>query len=180
LFRKAESKDIDVIHQLLVDEAAQGRFDPHLAEEPYRSGLRRNLNNIRKRGRRLDQDVRAQLLVWEQDRQLAGCLVNSAILPDAGNELWMMAVVPDARGQGVGGDMLRRVLAALHPRVDLFARCAPGAGAMMQMLLRRGFLPIDSSDSGVRALKLPRLGTPTTEQGAGHQQLDAFLEIRVR
>jgi hypothetical protein len=64
LFRKARSEDIDILHRLLVAEAAQGRFDPRLAEEPYSAGLRKNLNNIRKRGRRLDEDLEAQLLVW--------------------------------------------------------------------------------------------------------------------
>jgi N-acetylglutamate synthase-like GNAT family acetyltransferase len=180
LFRKAEPKDIDIIHQLLVREAAQGRLDPHLAEEPYRAGFRRNLNNIRKRGRRLDQDVRAQLLVWEKDRQIAGCLVNSAILPEAGNELLMMAVVDEFRGQGVGREMIKRILAMLHPHVDIFARCAVGAEVFFQILLRRGFLPLDITDSGVRVLKLPRLGSQLAEQGGNQQQLEPFVEIPVK
>ncbi len=38
MFRKAEPRDIDAIHQLLVAEAAQGYFDRRLVDEPYRSG----------------------------------------------------------------------------------------------------------------------------------------------
>ena len=54
MFRKAESRDIDAIHQVLVAEAEQGRFDRRLAIEPHRTGLRENLDHIRKHGRRLD------------------------------------------------------------------------------------------------------------------------------
>ena len=177
MFRKARSEDIDVLHQLLISEAAQGRFDPRLAEEPYRSALRRNLNNIRKRGRRLDEDLPAQLLVWEQDGKLAGCAINSAILPGAGNEIWVIAVLPGARGEGVGRAINDALLAALHPRVDLFARCAPQAQVACEMFLRRGFLPLDTTDQGMRVLKLPKMGSALATQSAGHQNLDKFLEI---
>ena len=179
MFRKAKSDDIDSLHQLLVAEAAQGRFDPRLAEEPYRAGLRKNLNNIRKRGRRLDEEVQAQLLVWEQDGRLAGCAINSAILPGAGNEIWMIAVLPEARGDGVGRAINDALLAELHPRVDLFARCAPQAQAACEMFLRRGFLPLDTTDQGTRVLKLPKMGSVLATQSAGHQNLEAFVEINL-
>ena len=177
MFRLAESRDIDTIHQLLVAEAAQGHFDPRLKDEPYRSALRRNLNNIRKRGWRLDEDVRAQLLVWEQDGELAGCLINSAILPQSGNEIWMIAVMPEFRGQGVGRRMEHEVLAYLHPRVDVFARCAAQAQLAHDMFLRRGFLPLDVTERGVRVLKLPRLGSALHAQADLHQELEPFVAI---
>jgi len=178
LFRAARSQDIDVIHQLLVDEAAQGRFDRRLAEDPYRSGLRKNLNNIRKRGRRLDEDVSAQLLVWEtDDGDMAGCLINSAIVSGMGNEIWMIAVLPAFRGQGIGTRMQNEVLAHLHPRVDVFSRCAPDARVFYQMNLRRGFLPLEVTDQGVSILKLPKMGAALAEQGGQHQQLAPFVEI---
>jgi len=178
LFREARSEDIDEVHRLLVAEAGQGRFDARLAEEPYASGLRKNLNAIRKRGRRLDQDVEAQLLVWEQDGKLAGCAINSAILPLAGNEIWMIAVMPEARGEGVGRAMNDALLAQLHPHVDLFARCAAQAGVACEMFLRRGFLPLDVTDQGVRVLKLPKMGAPLATQRGGHQQLDPFVKVK--
>jgi N-acetylglutamate synthase-like GNAT family acetyltransferase len=181
VFRKAESRDIDVIHQLLLAEAAQGRFDRRLVDEPYRSGLRKNLNHIRKRGRRLDEDVRAQLLVWESDAGAAtGCIINSAISTDAGNELWMVAVFPEYRGQGQGREMNGEVLSFLHPRVDVFARCATEAQVYFQMNLRSGFLPLDTTDQGVRVMKLPKLGSVLSTQGNLHQQLEPFVEIPVR
>jgi len=181
VFRKAESRDIDAIHQLLVAEAAQGRFDRRLVNEPYRSGLRKNLNNIRKRGRRLDEEVRAQLLVWENDAgQATGCIINSAITADAGNELWMVTVFPDYRGQGQGRDMNSAALSFLHPRVDVFSRCAAEAQVYFQMNLRRGFLPLDTTDQGVRVMKLPKLGSALSVQGNLHQQLEPFVEIPVR
>jgi ribosomal protein S18 acetylase RimI-like enzyme len=179
LFREARSEDIDLLHALLVAEAGQGRFDARLTEEPYRSGLRKNLNNIRKRGRRLDVDVEAQLLVWEQDGKVSGCAINSAILPHAGNEIWMIAVMPEARGEGIGRAMNDALLAQLHPRVDLFARCAAQAGVACEMFLRRGFLPLDVTDRGVRVLKLPKMGSSLTSQSAGHQELEPFLPVRV-
>lgn len=180
MFRSAKSADIDILHQLLVSEAAQGRFDPRLAEEPYRSGLRKNLNNIRKKGRRLDEDLPAQLLVWEHEGKLAGCLINSAIIPDAGNEIWMIAVLPEYRGQGIGSKINNEMLAQLHPRVDIFARCAPQAQVSCEMFLRRGFLPLDTTDKGVRVLKLPKMGSALAAQARQHQQLEPFVKIAVR
>ncbi len=179
MFRKARSEDIDVVHQLLVAEAAQARFDQRLNEEPYRSGLRKNLNNIRKKGRRLDEDLPAQLLVWDQDGDVAGCVINSAILPGAGNEIWMIVVSPEHRGNGVGRAMNNELLKQLHPYVDIFARCAPQAQVACEMFLRRGFLPLDTTDQGVRVLKMPKMGATLATQHAGHQALEAFREIAV-
>lgn len=177
MFRDARSDDIDLLHALLVDEARQGRFDSRLTEEPYRSGLRKNLNHIRKRRRRLDDDVEAQLLVWERDGEVAGCAINSAILPGAGNEIWMIAVLPEHRGTGVGRAMNDAMLAQLHPRVDLYARCAPQAGVACEMFLRRGFLPLDVTDKGVRVLKLPKMGASLVSQAGSYQQLEPFAVL---
>lgn len=180
MFRKARSEDIDVLHQLLVDEAAHARFDQRLTEEPYRSGLRKNLNSIRKKGRRLDEDLPAQLLVWDQDGDVAGCVINSAILPGAGNEIWMIAVAPRKRGDGVGSAMNNELLKQLHPFVDIYARCAPQAQVACEMFLRRGFLPLDTTDQGVRVLKMPKMGSALAAQHAGQQDLDPFREIKLR
>ena len=181
MFRKAESRDIDAIHRLLVAEAAQGRFDRRLVDEPYRTGLRKNLNHIRKRGRRLDEDVRAQLLVWENDAgEATGCIINSAMRTEFGNELWMVAVFPEFRGQEQGREMNSEALSYLHPRVDVFSRCAAEAQVYFQMNLRRGFLPLDTTDQGVRVMKLPKLGAALGAQGNLHQQLEPFVEIPVR
>jgi len=181
VFRKAESRDIDAIHQLLLAEAAQGRFDRRLVNEPYRSGLRKNLNHVRKRGRRLDEDVQAQLLVWENDAgETTGCIINSAIRADAGNELWMVAVFPEFRGHAQGREMNSAALSYLHPRVDVFSRCAPEAQVYFQMNLRKGFLPLDTTDQGVRVMKLPKLGAALNEQGNLRQQLEPFIEIPVK
>jgi len=177
VFRKAKSEDIDILHELLVAEAAQGRFDVRLAEEPYRSGLRKNLTSIRKKGQRLDEALPAQLLVWEKEGQLAGCVINSAMLRDLGNEIWMMAVLPEFRGEGEGRRMLNEVLAQLHPRVDVFARCAAEAQVSLQMFLRRGFLPLDTTPGGVRIVKLPKLGSALSGQTGTHQALEPYLEI---
>jgi N-acetylglutamate synthase-like GNAT family acetyltransferase len=180
VFRSAKSQDIDAIHQLIISEAAQGRFDPRLAEAPYQSALRKNLNNIRKRGRRLDEDVEAQLLVWETDQgEMAGCLINSAILPGLGNEIWMIAVLPAFRGKGEGTRMQDKALAWLHPRVDVFSRCAGEAQVLYQMNLRRGFLPLDVTDKGVRVMKLPKMGASLAGQEAVQQELEPFIKIPV-
>lgn len=180
MFRKAKAEDIDTLHELLIAEAGLGRFDPRLTEEPYRSGLRSNLNNIRRKGRRLDEDVAAQLLVWEQDGKFAGCAINSAIVNTAGNEIWMVAVLPDSRGNGAGRDMSNALLAALHPRVDVFARCAPQAQVACEMFLRRGFLPLDTTDQGVRVLKLPKMGATLATQSNRQQVLEPFVSIALK
>lgn len=179
MFRKARSEDIDIVHQLLVSEAAQARFDQRLAEEPYRSGLRKNLNTIRKKGRRLDEDLQAQLLIWDQGGDVAGCAINSAIMPGMGNEIWMIAVSPEHRGNGVGRAMNDELLKQLHPYVDIFARCAPRAQVACEMFLRRGFLPLDTTDQGVRVLKMPKMGAALATQSAGMQTLEPFRMVPV-
>ncbi len=180
MFRLAKSQDIDVIHTLIVTEAGQGRFDRRLADEPYCAALRKNLNTIRKRGRRLDEDVSAQLLVWETDKgEVAGCLINSAIMSSLGNEIWMIAVSPEFRGKGEGTRMQDKVLEHLHPRVDVFSRCAAEAQVFYQMNCRRGFLPLDVTDQGVRVMKLPKMGASLAGQNATNQVLEPFVEIPV-
>ena len=122
MFRSAGSKDIDIVHELLVAEARLGRFDQRLAQEPFSAALRKNLNHIRRKGRRSDADLVAQLLVWEADGAVAGFVVNSAIVRGAGNEILMLSVVPAFRGRGEGRKLQSELLTQLHPRVDLFAR----------------------------------------------------------
>jgi ribosomal protein S18 acetylase RimI-like enzyme len=181
LFRLAKSQDIDVLHQLIIAEAAQGRFNPQLVDEPYRTSLRKNLNNIRKRGRRLDEDLSAQLLVWETDNnEMVGCLINSAIVSDEGNEIWMTVIMPEFRGRGEGANLKDAALAYLHPRVDVFSRCAAEAQVSYQMNLRRGFLPLDITEKGVRVMKLPKMGAPLVAQKNLHQELEPFVEIPAR
>lgn len=178
MFRQVKSQDIDVIHQLIISEAAQGRFDSRLAEAANQAGLRKNLNSIRKHGHRLDEYLDAQLLVWESDAgEMAGCLINSAIMPGLGNEIWMVAVLPAFRGKGEGSRMLDKALAALHPRADVFSRCAPEAQVLFQMNLRRGFLPLDVTEKGVRVMKFPRMGSSLAGQDAVQQALGPFVEI---
>ncbi len=178
MFRAAKSGDIDVIHQLVINEAAQGRFDRRLVEEPYRTTLRKNLNNIRKRGRRLDEDVSAQLLVWESDDgEMAGCLINSAIVSDLGNELWMTAILPELRGRGEGGRLKSEALAYLHPRVDVFCRCAAEAQISYQMNLRRGFIPLDVTEQGVRVMKYPKMGSSLVSQKTLEHDLEPFVAL---
>ena len=177
MFRVAGSRDIDVIHALLVAEARLRRFDQRLAQEPYSSALRKNLNHIRRKGRRLDEDLAAQLLVWERDGALAGFVVNSAVVPSAGNEILMFAVLPEFRGQGEARNMQAELLAQLHPRVDLFARCPAGARLYRDMLRRRGFQPLDETDKGVQILVLPKAGSTLLERKDPYQQLEPFVQI---
>ena len=180
MFRSAGSKDIDIVHELLVAEARLGRFDQRLAQEPYSAALRKNLNHIRRKGRRSDEDLAAQLLVWEGDGAVAGFVVNSAIVRGAGNEILMLSVVPEFRGRGEGRKLQSELLGQLHPRVDVFARCPPGAKLYMEMLLRRGFLPLDKTDKGVRILKLPKMGSTLVEQKDPYQQLEPFVQIALK
>lgn len=179
MFRECRAEEIDELHQLLLAEAGQGRFDQRLTEEPYATGLRKNLNTIRKKGRRLDEDLAAQLLVWEHGGEFAGCAINSAIMPGAGNEIWMLAVRPEARGEGVGSTMNSEILKQLHPYVDLYARCAAQAQVACEMFLRRGFLPMDTTDQGVRVLKLPKMGASLAAQSAVQQVLEPFRKIEL-
>lgn len=180
MFRLATPSDIDIIQQLVINEAAQGRFDRRLAEEPFRSGLRKNLNNIRKRGRRLDEDTSAQLLVWDTDEgEMAGCLINSAITFDLGNEIWVTAILPEFRGRGEGGRLKSEALAYLHPRVDVFSRCASEAQISYQMNLRRGFLPLDITEEGVRVMKYPKMGSSLASQEKLNHNLEPFIALPV-
>ncbi|MGD8616312.1 MAG: GNAT family N-acetyltransferase [Gammaproteobacteria bacterium] len=179
MFRLAGSKDIDVIHRLLVSEARLRRFDQRLAQEPYSSALRKNLDHIRRKSRRLDQDLPAQLLIWEQDGAVAGFVVSSAMTPEkTGNEIWMFAVLPEFRGRGEGSRMKNELLAQLHPRVDVFARCPPGAKQYMQMLLRRGFLPQDSAERGMHIFKLPKAGS-NAGQHDPQRELAPFVQLTI-
>jgi len=71
LFRSAGSKEIDIVHELLVAEARLGRFDQRLAQEPYSAAVRKNLNHIRRKGRRSDEDIAARAKAAESLIELA-------------------------------------------------------------------------------------------------------------
>ena len=48
------------------------------------------------------------------------------------------------------------------------------------MFLRRGFLPLDTTDRGVRVLKLPKMGSALATQSAAHQNLEEFVQIPLK
>ena len=86
-------------------------------------------------------------------------------------------MLPGFRGMGEGSRMQDRALAFLHPRVDVFSRCAAEAQVLYQMNLRRGFLPLDVTEKGVRVMKLPRMGTSPAGQNTVQQDLGPYIEI---
>ncbi|VAW79754.1 hypothetical protein MNBD_GAMMA15-886 [hydrothermal vent metagenome] len=179
MFSYADPQTIDQIHALLLKEAAQGHFEPRMLE-PVRAGnMRNNLLSMMHKQERIDENLRAELLVWTEQGKTIGWLVNSEIVRGAGNELWMLLIQPDHRGTGAGGRMLDAAIADLRDKVDVYARCYPTSTMMIGMFERRGFHLLDTDDSGNLTLKLLQTGSAETLSGKKKQTLRAHVPLPV-
>ena len=178
VFVDADSRHIEPLYRLLLAEARRGHFDARLEESVAAGRMRRNLEAILRDGRRADAPLRAQLLAWRRRDRVAGWLINSEILPGAGNELWLVLVRPQARGQGEGGRMLEAALRALED-VDVYVRCYPASTAMLGLLQRRGFLALKENPDGTRELKRPADPAAPLWSAPNRQTLKRFRPISV-
>ncbi|MGD2081944.1 MAG: GNAT family N-acetyltransferase [Chromatiales bacterium] len=176
MFSEADLRQLEPLHRLLLAEARRGHFEPRLKGPVQAKRMRRNLEAILREGRRTDEPLRAQLLAWRRGERVAGWLVNSEILPGAGNELWLVLVRPELRGQGEGGRMLDAALEALSG-VDVYVRCYPASAAMLRLLQSRGFVVLNENADGTRELKRPADPAAPLWSAPNRQRLKRFVAI---
>lgn len=152
-FRNGEAGDLEFIYKLILDGAASGHFSEAFLSKEGGKGLRINLLSILTRKQRLDSAKPAYGVIYHNDGEPVGFVINSAIIGNKGLEIWMMAISKSYQGAGHGSKLLDEVMRHL---VDykgvLMARCHPSSEVMFKMLIKRGFIHKDTGASGTRIL----------------------------
>ena len=155
---QAEESDIPFMSELILDGARNGhfRFDPTDVEVAQQA--HEEVCCMVREGRRLARSERARGVVVEADGRRVAC----AVLTDMeggvdGYELYVFAVDPQFRDQGVGRWLLDALLERCRP-VDLYVRCTRASESMFAMLQRRGFEHLDTVDGEIRVLRRRRAG----------------------
>ncbi len=167
---------IDLLHRALLDEAAAGHFEPRLSQPDKAARMHANLRSIITTGRRTDEALGAQLLSWQEDATPIGWLINSEILPGHGNELWLVLVRPEWRGQGEGARLLSAAVTALGA-TDLYARSYPASDVMDGLFLRQGFLHIATQPGGDKVFKRLRDGAARDAAALASRRLKAHVRL---
>jgi ribosomal protein S18 acetylase RimI-like enzyme len=140
--RRARLRDTTFVVNLILAEAAEGRFSNLYLRPQYLAGLVLQvaratvLRSTKINGRRAAASL--QVLEDEAHRPLAFLW---SLRGDDGQpaEIFMMAVAPEARGRGAGSFLVRASVAALPPQSIIVADCLPAAQAMQRLLRRHGF-----------------------------------------
>ncbi len=179
MLRRPVKQDIGPIIRLIVASAADGHFDPVLAENRSRGWLRRDLTSIMQSGHRTDEPLLAQLLVWELDGERAGFYLGSSVIEDRGNEIYMTGIFPEFRGRGEATRMLEAVIKRVPPDMDLFSRCLPVSQQAWRIKTRLGFETMRVSERGVRIMHRPGEGRPYYGDMPPPEQLDPFRVLSV-
>ena len=146
--------DIDFICELMLDAARHGHFNDEILKESYEQALRHDIEYLLAKGRRRDEDLRAQAIIIEDDGNRIGFAIMSEMYEgDGGNELYILAVAPEYRGRGYGAQILDELLDRWLPHAEVFAQCLPASETMYQMLLKRGFSHVKTTDDGTRLMR---------------------------
>ncbi len=151
---QADLSDLEFICDLMLEETRAGHFAPRHMDPNAPELFRENLRSIITHGRHLDQNLRAQAIVVEEDGQRVGFVIMSEMFEGrGGNELAAIVVAKAFRGRGYGSRILDEVLGRWLPHAEVHVQCLPASETLYRMLLARGFEHFDTTDTGLRLLR---------------------------
>jgi ribosomal protein S18 acetylase RimI-like enzyme len=159
-FRPARvGEDCELVHRLIVSEAARGIFDPGLLNAGSAAVLRYNLDKMAiEREAVVDASGKtepAEITMVDLDGVRAGFGVTKVIEGRA-MELWLAGVVPEYRRRGLMSELLQYYCASIDQwGMPLMARLLPGSDAMRSILLRQGFHVSDARHTGQVLIRAP-------------------------
>lgn len=151
----ADSSDLKWMSRLLIHASNKG----HFIVENTRAGRdfqKANLQSIIINGMRLDEPLRSQAMVFEDNQQKVGFVVMSEIYDGYGNEIYMFIVDRDYRGKGYGRQMLDEIIRRWHPTSAIQARCHKQSGQMTSMLKKSGFTCVDVLKQNAEVYRLDK------------------------
>ncbi len=151
--------DINFVVSQVAEGACQGSFSPAYLKKEMQQHLAQALSRVYQHGDlsrstyRGIETVPADLWVCEQEHRALGFLLVAGLDNRGGpeRELYMIAVQPDYRGQGLGR-LLTDFFCERFAGSTLHAQCRPESEQMYAMLLRRGFIHRGNTVGGYRVL----------------------------
>lgn len=168
VLRDAMSKDARFIFNLIkreVEEEHFVRWPSRMHKFLFARFLRHMLIPEQRWPRRIDANpnndeiLYARLWIGMAGRKRVGFISICEEKPGSFGksvELWMVAVVPERRNEGVGKLMIDLVLNTLiehEPKRKVIARCLPASQVIFDMLSRRGFRLVGRAPDGGRLLE---------------------------
>lgn len=136
MLRRAAIEDLNFIYSHVLREVNSGHFDSHLLNGVTRFFFKRLLRRVlvKQQNRKGEPSY---FYMFEVEGVPAGfsSLVYHA---DGPCELWLVIVVDQCRGRGLGKQLVIETIALSHASL-LFARCQPASIKMIQLLKTLGF-----------------------------------------
>ena len=155
----AESSDYDFIRKGTLNASRKKHFGilPHKPEQ--RDMMDASIYSLIMEHRFLDGLYAVPYVFWKQHSRI-GFLVMTELFPgEGGNEIHLAFVSQKHQGKGYGSWMMDYILGTRQGQ-DIYARCAPASEQMYQMLLRRGFEYVRTTDYAYRILLRPGVVQP--------------------
>ncbi|MEA9587660.1 GNAT family N-acetyltransferase [Xanthomonas sp. WHRI 10064A] len=155
----AGGNDCLFAHKLLLSEVRSGHFEPGLLDPRAQAGLMANLESIHLKGSRQDSNGKvfpAQMTIAEINGSPVGFIVTSVLEIDTArvNEIWLAAVSPEHRKNGVMTELLRFFCSHLDAQgKKIFARLLPASNEMRRLLSAHGFQHIETLENGYALLE---------------------------
>lgn len=152
VYQPASLMDIDFITSQILAGARKGHFYPTLANN--KTLLRQIVQSIIQRGVQDAGGLFAEAMVgWHGNQRVGTTIITDTEKTDNSIELAVIIIKKEFQGQGFGRELLDALLQRWIAHKTIYARCFPVSEKLVQMLLQRGFIIVDVTDSGTRLLK---------------------------
>lgn len=149
----ADHTDLKWMYSLVINASNKGHFQVKNNDEG-RNWIKRTLHSIVFNQKRVDPDLRAQAMVFENEAGKVGFVVMSEMKEGYGNEIFIFVVDRKFRGHGYGQAMLNEIIMRWHSTSNIYASCFPASIAMVSMLRKSGFMCEGTNKEGVQFYKL--------------------------
>lgn len=162
MIKKATMEHFNFIRDLIIHGATEGAFNKRLAElgadELFFDGLAKGMKSGH-----IIMDGQVNLLNTylyfnkEKDKKRP---LGFVLFMGDGNltELWMAAIVPEFRKQGLGESMFKQAVWDMNT-TNILARCGPGSEGAAHILRKLGFVYLGTGPEGTQFLAGKNMST---------------------
>ena len=140
----ATQRDLGFVMSLAQNGARHGHFDSRITSD--KAAYLAYLDHAVKTGRDPRGYETSVSVVIRDGHRVGATVVTEAIgTPDVGIEIAMISIKSEFRGQGLGTQILDRLIDQYLSHKSVYARCLPASSTLREMLIRRDFEEVGMS-----------------------------------
>jgi len=164
--KAAAPEDIDFVMEQIVEGAKEGHYEKSILDPEYQAnyramflGLMKGQGTATVGERGIERKSGSLWIYGNNDEGNIGFFFVSEKYEGSGEnemELLMAGIKKGLQKTGHGSNMIGSFLALCSGSATLYARCYPASEAMYKVLVKAGFVKINTKPGGTRELELKR------------------------